>query len=135
MAIYYRDVFKFFRGGKSKSGPRGFHYSSSSFMPQHLRIEWPRAVELSCANGVRKGCYRLWTGMRGISEVLAGAGLKCVQPRTLTHMDEHTFTESGQGRGLPEWVGSGRVAAAVAVIGWAGPVKRGSGRARRFQFC
>ena len=70
-----------------------------------------------------------------LARVLVGAGLKCVQPRTLTHMDEHTFTESGQGRGLPEWVGSGRVAAAVAVIGAAGPVKRGSGRARRYRFC
>jgi hypothetical protein len=45
------------------------------------------------------------------------------------------FTGSGQGRGLPEWVGSGRVAAAVGVIGAAGPVKRGSNRVRRFQFC
>lgn len=84
---------------------------------------------------MRKGGYWLWRETQGISKVLGGAGLKCVQPRTLTHMDEHTFTESGQGRGLPEWVGSGRVAAAVAVIGAAGPVKRGSGRARRFQFC
>jgi hypothetical protein len=39
MAIHYRDVLKFFRGGKSKSGPRGFHSSWSSFMPRDLRIE------------------------------------------------------------------------------------------------
>ena len=49
-------------------------------------------------------------------------------------MDEHTFTGLGQGQGLPEWAGSVSLAAAVAVIGAAGPVKCGWSRVRR-QFC
>jgi hypothetical protein len=87
---------------------------------------------------VQTVCARVVIGCgleyRELGRVPEGSRLKCVQPRTLTHMDEHTFTGSGQGQGLPYSVGSGGFAAAVAVIGAAGPVKRGSSRARHFQF-
>jgi hypothetical protein len=88
-------------------------------------------VQVVCARVVI-GCGLEY---RELARVLGGAELKCVQPRTLTHMDEHTFNGLGRGQGLPEWAGSGSLAAEVAVMCAAGPVKRGSSRVGRYQFC